>query len=112
MISEIIFVIVIFLNFLLSFFVFSQNPKSYNNRFFAILSLFGGLWALTNYMTGIIPTPFWLESAYAFGALVLATGLLWTLQITDKNLNIKTISLIIIVAIIFFIGSYIPGFIA
>jgi len=87
MIPEIILALVVFLNFSLSFFVLSQNPRSLNNRFFALLSFFGGLWTLTNYMTGVYDSHFWLESTYAFGAFVLAVGLIWTLVLTDKTLD-------------------------
>ncbi len=107
-----IWVIVAFLNFLLSFFVIAQDHKSISNRFFSLLSFLGGVWTVTNYMTGIQPIPFWLQSTYVFGGLLVAVGLIWTLVITDKKFNkVKTLIIVFIVSI-FCICSYIPGFIA
>lgn len=107
-----IWVIVAFLNFSLSFFVITQDHKSMSNRFFALLSFLGGIWTITNYMTGVQPTPFWSESTYVFGGLLVAVGLIWTLVITDKKFDkIKTLIIVLIVGV-FCVLSYVPGFIA
>ncbi len=110
--NKIILAIVVFLNLSLSFFVISQNWKSLNNRFFSILSFVASLWAFANYMTGVNPSHFWLESTYALGAILVAIGFVWVLVITNQKFNKKESSLIIFVALVFSIGSYIPGFIA
>ncbi len=112
MVTKAILILVIFFNLILSIFVFTQNTKSLNNRFFSLLSFVAAIWAFTNYMTGIYPLPFWLESTYAFGDLVISIGLLWTLVITDKIFNIKKALTISIFSIIFFYLSYLDGFIA
>lgn len=113
MILKVILSIVVFLNLILSFFVITQNLKSLNNRFFSLLSFLAALWALANFMTGIEPIPFWLESTYALGALVVATGLIWVYVITtDFSLNkIKTL-IITLISLFFAFGSFWPGFIA
>ena len=81
---KIILLTTVFLNVILSFFVISQNPKSINNRFFALLSFAGAIWTFSNYMTGIDQTPLWLESTYAFGSLVIGIGITWILVYIDK----------------------------
>jgi len=112
MVLETILAVVSFFNLILSIFVFSKDPKSNNNRFFALLAFLAALWTFANLMTGIKPTPSWLQSTYALGSLVIATGLVWTLVITDRIFNkIKTFS-VYYVALVFFILSYKPGFIA
>src|SRR3989344_3017011 len=110
--NKIILAVVVFLNLSLSFFVIGQNWKSFNNRFFSLLSFLASLWAFANYMTGVNPTPFWLESTYALGALLVAIGLVWVLVITNQIFNKKISTLIISVALVFSIFSYLPGFIA
>src|SRR3989344_462363 len=112
MAQEIILILVAFLNLLLSVFVFTQNPRSLNNRFFSLLSLLASLWALANYMTGTSPFAFWLESTYTLGALLVAVGLMWTLVITDPTFNKRKSALIAFVGVVFALSSYLPGFIA
>ncbi|MEK7609744.1 MAG: ATP-binding protein [Patescibacteria group bacterium] len=110
--NKIILAIVVFLNLSLSFFVIGQNWRLLTNRFFSLLSFIASLWAFANYMTGVNPIPFWLESTYALGAILVAIGLIWVLVITNKVFNKKISLLIILVALAFSIGSYTPGFIA
>ncbi|MEK7635927.1 MAG: hypothetical protein AAB405_02435 [Patescibacteria group bacterium] len=62
-------------------------------------------------MTGIYSTPFWLESAYAAGSLVITTGLIWTLALLNK-INKTKIIVLLSFAVFFFIASYWSGFIA
>lgn len=109
---QIVLILVVFINLLLSIFVLTQKPESLNNRFFSLLSFIAAIWTFTNYMTGVYSTPIWLESTYAFGDLVLAIGLLWTLVITDKVFNRKLALLIVLFSAFFFINSYQDGFIA
>src|SRR3989344_6292198 len=107
-----ILLLVTFLNFFLSFFVISQDRKSWNNRFFFLLSFLAGIWTFTNFMTGIYATPFWLESTYAFGSLVISAGLMWTFILTDKFLDKKKLIFIFCSALFFFVASFWNGFIA
>ncbi len=109
---KLVLIIVVFFNFFLSFYVISQDRKSWNNRLFFLLSFFAAIWTFTNYLTGVYSTPFWLQSTYAFGALVISTGLIWTLLLTDKFLDKKKIALILFIALFFFFGSFWDGFIA
>ncbi|MEN9524206.1 MAG: hypothetical protein RL536_275 [Candidatus Parcubacteria bacterium] len=110
--NKIILALVVFLNLSLSLFVIGQNWKLLTNRFFSLLSFAAALWAFTNYMTGVNPIPFWLESTYALGAILVAIGLVWVLVITSQTFNKKISILVILVALIFSAGSYLPGFIA
>src|SRR3989344_1965232 len=107
-----ILLLVTFLNFFLSFFVISQDRKSWNNRFFFLLSFLAGIWTFTNLMTGVYQNVFWLKSAYAVGSLVVASGLAWTLILSDRFFNKKKIFFVFITGIIFFIASFVNGFIA
>ena len=108
---KIILLITVFFNLFLSFFVISQNKKSQNNRFFSLLAFLAGIWTFTNYMTGVYSTPFWLESAYAVGSLVITAGLIWTLVLLSK-INKTKIIVLLSLATFFFITSYWDGFIA
>lgn len=112
MILNIILITVVFLNLSLSFFVISQNINSLNNRFFSLLSFTAALWTFSNFMTGIQPIPIWLQSTYAFGALVIGIGIMWILVVIDKELNLKKSAIIIFLSITFSILSYKDGFIA
>lgn len=112
MILKIILFIVVFLNLILGFFVISQNFKSLNNRFFSVLSFIGAVWAFANFMTGMYPSPFWLEATYALGALLVATGLIWVSVIAERVFNKKEALLIVAIATFFFINSFRDGFIA
>lgn len=112
MILKILLFIVVFLNLILSLFVIGQDYKSLNNRLFSLLSFLGALWAFANFMTGLMPIPFWLESTYALGSFLLAVGLIWVLIITDRLFSKTKALLIILIATFFSISSFIPGFIA
>ncbi len=112
MVLQVTLILVVFLNLLLSIFVFTNNPQSRNNRFFSLLSFIGAIWSFANYMTGIYALPFWLESTYAFGGLMIAVGLVWTTVITEKIFNKKNATIVLLFALFFFVASYYPGFIA
>jgi signal transduction histidine kinase len=104
--------VAVFLNLLMGFFVISQNPRSINNRFFALMSFIAALWTFANFMTGIQPVEFWLKSTYATGALVTSISISLILLIINRGYN-KRISLpIISISIFFALGSYLPSFIA
>lgn len=53
----------------------------------------------------------WINGAYALGAMVILTGLLWTIYITENKLETWKVYPLIIVAILFCIGSLLPNFI-
>lgn len=111
MLLNVIFAIVVFFNLLLSFFVISQDVRSPNSRFFSVLSFIAALWTFTNFITGIQPSQFWLESTYATGALVIGTGIIWILVNIEHKLD-KKATLIGLIAVLFAAASYWPGFIA
>ncbi len=112
MILKILLSIVVFLNLILSFFVISQNYRSINNRFFSLLSLIAALWAFSNLMTGLVAIPVWLEATYALGSLLVATGLIWVLVLTDGVFDHRKTLLISMIAIFFSVSSFQEGFIA
>ncbi len=105
--------LVIFLNCVLGVLSISQNRKLAINNCFSLLCFLAAIWTFTNLMTGIYPIIFWLQSTYAFGAMVSATGLIWILLLTNKTKKWRTLALIIYsVASFFFLASFFPGFIA
>lgn len=112
MILKIILAIVIFLNFLLSLFIITQNSKTLNNRFFSALGFVAAIWAFSNLMTGLNPIPFWLEGTYSLGSLVVAIGLIWVLVITEQKFDKSKFFIISVIALFFTIASFVPGFIA
>ena len=108
---SIVLFLVIFINILLSLFVFCQSPKSLNNRLFSLLSLMAAVWTYTNYMTEVSDSIFWLHSTYALGAIVMSVGLIWILIMTNKKNNLKRVSFIGFVGLFLFIASFQNGFI-
>ena len=108
MIEHITQIIVIFMNLILGCFVLSQNTKSQSHRIFSFMSLTAAVWT---YMNGTSISLIWLQSSYAFGALVISTGLIWTISITDIKLEKRKIIPIILLALFFCFGSFLPGFI-
>ncbi len=109
--TQILPTIVIFINTLLAFFVLSQNPNASSNRLFALLAFFGALWAFANFMTDVFVSIFWLQTTYALGSILISTGLIWVLLITEDELDKKKIYLISFVALFFSAASYQNGFI-
>lgn len=112
MILNIILAVVVFLNLSLCFFVFSQNTKALNNRFFFIATLISAIWTFTNFMTGVQPSPFWLQSTYASGAWVISTCIVWILVVVERKLQIKWLVIFGVPALIFSVCSFQSGFIA
>ncbi len=110
MIIKITIIIAIFINLILGIFVLTQNIKSFNNKLFAILTFLSATWTLTNYISGVNNSIFWFNSTFAFGSLVIAAGLIWTLQLTDKKTDNKKIFFILFFSILFFVSSFYPGF--
>lgn len=111
MTTQILPVVVIFLNILLAIFVFGQNTRSSSNQLFALLAFLGALWTFANLMTDLFVSIFWLKTTYAFGSLIISVGLTWVLLLTGSKNDKKWWRLIIFIAFIFSILSYQDGFI-
>jgi signal transduction histidine kinase len=94
------------LNLFLGLFVYRSNPSSWLHRWYGVFGLVTAFWVLVNFMTGIFPTLFWIKSAYAFGALVPASAVMWILVLCKKKLSKLKIFSIWILASIFFVVSY------
>ena len=76
------------------------------NIFFILLSFISSIWCFNNFMTGITTSEFWLRGAYAWGSLVMASGLIWVLKITkEEDFHLKSL-LIGGTASFFFVASY------
>lgn len=95
------------INFIIGFFVLIKNRKDKINIFFVVLSFASALWVFNNFMTGVSTSPiFWLRGAYAWGSMVVSSGLVWVLYLTkSKYATLKT-TIIYLLACIFFIFSY------
>ena len=107
-----ILIIVGSLNLVLGFLSISQDWKSWKNRFFSILCFCATAWTFTNFMTGILPTSFWLKSTYASGAITISAGVMWIFVFINKFFDIKKFIIITTVALFFAVASYWDGFIA
>lgn len=112
MIINLILLVVVFLDVILGILVLVNTKRSLNNIFFFLLSLWSSVWTFSNFMTGIYATPFWLESTYALGALVISSALVWIFYLADNKLPYKPIAIISPFVAVLFFGSYYPGFIA
>lgn len=110
-IINIILEITIFVNLFMGVFVISQNTKSLNNRYFFLLSIFAAIWTFSNYMAVIRNSIYWLESTYSLGILVISTGLIWVLIVTDEKISRKNMIIISLATLYLAISSYQHGFI-
>jgi len=73
-------------NLLLGLLVIKKAPPSSLKRPFAIFIFLTGSWVLSNFLLQSNPSEFWLRTAYAFGALVPSSALIWVLCFsTDKR---------------------------
>lgn len=108
---EIVLLLVISLNILLSIFVFSQNPKALSNRLFSLLGLMGAIWTSAHYMISITNSPYWFVTIFALGSFILSTGLIWITIIAEKHISRLNVYIICSTATFFFVFSLIPGFI-
>jgi signal transduction histidine kinase len=111
MIIKIILFLVIFFNLLLSLLVLIHNYKSINNRIFSIIGILASIWTFTNYMTSISNDGLWLKSSYAFGSLVLSSGLIWILFTLNPKISRYSMTVIFSSGIFFFLCSFLDGFI-
>ncbi|MFH1534656.1 MAG: hypothetical protein ABIF80_01595, partial [Patescibacteria group bacterium] len=99
------------LNIFLGFVVIIKDPKNILFRLFGFFSIITGLWVGTNFLTGVINSSFWIMSAYAFGALVPASGLIWLFYLLNKKISFFRVFIISILGLIFFTISYIDNLI-
>ena len=104
---EIVILFIAICNFLLGFFVYKSNHLSPLNRWYGIFGFLTGLWVWSNFMTGISSTLFWIQSAYAFGALVPASAIMWISELRREKLSKLKLFFIWFPALIFFIVPYI-----
>ena len=107
----IIILIAAICNFFLGLLVFIKNPLSRINRLFGIFGFISSVWCFTNFIMVIQPSVFWLRSAYAFGALVPASAISWTLELCDKKITKFKIILIFSLGLLFFLIPFIDGLI-
>ncbi len=101
----------IFLDFILGFIVFNQENKTRTQKSFILLCFISLLWTISNYMTVVSNSIFWFNSTYAFGSLVMCSGIIWTLNYTEIHLSKKRLIVIIIPFIALFFLSYFKNFI-
>lgn len=100
------------LNLLLGLLVLIRGKRNFTNIFFGVLGILAFLWCFSNLMIGYSREPiFWLKSAYAFGGLVVSTGLVWVLNLCNKKKLLLKSIIIYTFSLFFFIISYIDGLI-
>ncbi|MDD4625387.1 MAG: histidine kinase N-terminal 7TM domain-containing protein, partial [Candidatus Pacebacteria bacterium] len=92
-------------------FVYSRGRLKKINLLFALSGLITSSWVFSNFMTGMQPNHFWLKSAYALGALVPVSDLIWVLVLCDKKITKITNILLITTGLFFFGASYINNLI-
>ena len=102
--------LVTFLNLFSGLYVLSRNPRDWNSRLFCSSSLLVSLWTFTNYLSGILATPLVLEATYATGALVLGSVFIWLLYVADGSVRPRTLTIILSVATLFCVLSFVPHF--
>ena len=109
LVMAIVILVAAICNFLLGFFVYRSNPRIYLNRWYGIFSFVASLWTLSNFMTGVLNTPFWIKNVYAFGVLVPATAVMWILELCRRRLKRNEIIILWLLAAIVFFIPYIDG---
>lgn len=112
MIAKILVSIIILGSLALAMLALSQGrAKKRLNQYFAAIAIVNSVWAFVNLMSGIQPIAFWVRSQYAFGALLLGSGLLWFYYLFTSKDSIRRFSLIVVLSSFFFITSLLPGII-
>ncbi len=101
---------IVFLNIMIGLFVLFQDPKNLNHKIFSCVCFLAAIWAFSNYMTTTSLSIIWLESTYSLGSLVIATGLIWILQITETKIKYSYIFIVYCLSFFFFISPFIPNF--
>lgn len=82
------------LNFLFAVYVVWGNLRKKSQLLFSILAFSASIVAFSNFMSGILPNSFWPRSQYAFGAIMAASGLVWTIYFYKRKFKIITSFLI------------------
>jgi hypothetical protein len=112
MIIQAISGLVAFLSLMLCIFVLSKNRKSDNNISFSLLTLVSALWSCCNYLVGIFPFVFILQSSYALGMLTMALGINWVHVLTQNSLSKRAKLLLFSSTSVLIISIYTPNYIA
>ncbi len=84
--------------------VFLNNKKDRVNQLFSIVALVTAYWIVTNALTVLSPSDFWVKNSYATGIFVAPFILIWIDRfITEKKISTLKIFVIFFPAVIFFI---------
>lgn len=106
MTTSIIMNVIVFIEIVLGIFVFNCDKKSQENVIFMILCLFGSLWTITNNLNYLFRSDELLSSTYAFGALVMFTGITWVCFFCNikkyKKTTFTVIHALVCITLIFF----------
>jgi signal transduction histidine kinase len=86
--------------------VLFQNTKSTINRYFALMALCNSLWSFSNFITAYSHNAIWVHAQYAFGALILGSGLEWLFHLIGKNKNLKRTIFIFSFSFLLFFTSF------
>jgi len=64
-----------------------KDPKQKLNQWFGFFCFVFAFWVFSNFLLIIFPSPFWLKSTYAFGALSATTSTFWIWKICNKKIT-------------------------
>ncbi|MDD5738474.1 MAG: hypothetical protein PHY72_00890 [Candidatus Pacebacteria bacterium] len=64
-----------------------KDPKQKLNQWFGFFCFVFASWVLSNFLLIVFPSPFWLKSTYAFGALSATTSTFWIWKICNKKIT-------------------------
>ncbi len=76
------------------------------------MAFISAIWTFSNYMTSTTLSIAWLESSYAIGALVIASGLIWTIALTEGRVRISEVTILLPFSLLLFVCSFQAGFIS
>jgi hypothetical protein len=107
---NILLILTIFLNILIGFFVLLQNPSSLFNRLFSYICFIAAIWSFANYMLVLSNSLFWLNSTYSLGSLLISTGFIWMILLTEDQITTKNIVWVYLVALFFCIVPFFPNY--
>lgn len=91
--------------------LFRNGRRKKLNQYFAALALTNSFWAIANLMSSYQPLAIWVRLQYAFGALLMGTGLVWFFYLLSNRDSKKRNIIIAIPSLFFFIGSLLPNLI-
>ena len=90
-------------NLFLGLFVLFRNVRSRLHQYFAIFALSNFVWSFSNLMTAFVDNGFWIRMAYAFGALLVASGLVWFYYLIERKDDfIRTLIIYLVLGFFFF----------